>query len=91
MCGHACISLGRYAVDYKIVQPVAPETPVNIQCPAGLVKMHVQYDAETGRTGSVRFESVPSYAFEVDRMVQVGKLEVVGIPTIKPVDPLVKE
>ena len=58
MCGHVCISLGRYAVDYKIVQPVAPETPVNIQCPAGLVKMHVQYDAETGRTGSVRFESM---------------------------------
>ena len=74
MCGHACVSLGRYAVDYGLVKPVSPETRVNIQCPCGLVPVYVQYDAKTGKTGSVRFESVPSYAFLVDQTVQVGEL-----------------
>ena len=73
MCGHACISLGRYAVDYKLVKPVSPETRVNIQCPCGLVPVYVQYDAETGQTGSVRFESVPSYAYATDKTIVVGK------------------
>ncbi len=73
MCGHACVSLGRYAIDYKLVKPVSPETRVNIQCPCGLVTMYVQYDSETGKTGSVRFESVPSYAVAVDQTIHVGK------------------
>ncbi len=73
MCGHACISLGRYAVDYKLVEPVSPETLVNIQCPCGLVPLYVQYDSKTGKTGSVRFENVPSYAVAVDQTVKVGK------------------
>ena len=75
MCGHACIALGRYALDYKLVKPVSPETCVHIQCPCGLVTVYVQYDAETGQSGSVRFESVPSYAFAVDQTIQVGKSE----------------
>lgn len=73
MCGHACISLGRYALDYGVVKPVSPETRVNIQCPCGLVTLYVQYDAETGQSGSVRFESVPCYAYATDQTIQVGK------------------
>ena len=73
MCGHACISLGRYAIDYKLVKPVSPETLVNIQCPCGLVPTYVQYDSATGKTGSVRFESVPSYAVAVDQIIKVGE------------------
>ena len=73
MCGHCCISLGRYAVDYKLVQPVSPETRVSIQCPCGIIQTHVEYNAETGKTGSVRFENIPSYAFAVDQVVVVGE------------------
>ena len=73
MCGHATICLGRYAVDYKLVKPASPETRVVIQCPCGLVTVYVQYDSETGQTGSVRFQSVPSYAVTVDRTLHVGK------------------
>ena len=43
MCGHAVISLGRYALDYGIVAPVAPETKVNIQCPCGTVSVVWRY------------------------------------------------
>ena len=73
MCGHAVISLGRYALDYKLVKPVCPETRVNIQCPCGLVRAYVQYNSETRQTGSVRFHSVPAFAFAVDQVIDVGK------------------
>ncbi len=76
MCGHAIISLGRYAVDYDLVKPVAPETTVNIQCPCGLVRAYVEYDSETGQTGSVRFHSVPAFAFAIDQTVHVGRLNI---------------
>ncbi len=73
MCGHGVIALGRYAIDYKLVRPVSPETQVKIQCPCGLVTAHVEYDAETGKTGQTRFESVPAFAFSVDQTIQVGE------------------
>ena len=73
MCGHGVIALGRYAVDYNVVKPVNPETPIKIQCPCGLVTAQVEYDAQTGKTGQVRFESVPAFAFTVDQTIQVGE------------------
>ena len=73
MCGHAVISLGRYAIDYGLVKPVSPETRVVIQCPCGPVTAHVKYDSKTGKTGSVRFESVPSFAVAVDQTIEVGE------------------
>ena len=72
MCGHGVIALGRYAVDYKLVKPVSPETPIKIQCPCGLVPVHVQYDSETGQTGYVRFQSVPSFAFAINQKTTIG-------------------
>ena len=73
MCGHATIALGRYAVDHGIVQPKAPETIVNLQCPCGLVRVAVEV-AETPDgfvSGAARFVSVPSFAFVLDREVEV--------------------
>lgn len=66
MCGHAVIALGRFAVDYKLVkEPLSPETQVNIHCPCGLVKAFVEYS--DGKTGGVRFQSVPAFAFATGR------------------------
>jgi len=73
MCGHAVISLGRYAVDTGLVAAVSPETVVKIQCPCGLVPALVQYDSQTAQTSTVRFQSVPSFAFAVDQKIEVGK------------------
>ncbi|XP_063078566.1 trans-L-3-hydroxyproline dehydratase [Engraulis encrasicolus] len=77
MCGHAVIALGRYAVDYGLVKsPCSPETQVNIHCPCGLVKAFVEYS--DGKTGAVRFHSVPAFAFATDVKVTVpGHGEVV--------------
>ncbi|KAJ8410347.1 hypothetical protein AAFF_G00203280 [Aldrovandia affinis] len=70
MCGHAVIALGRFAVDYGLVNaPVSPETQVNIHCPCGLVKAFVEYS--NGKTGGVRFHSVPAFAFATDVAVSV--------------------
>jgi trans-L-3-hydroxyproline dehydratase len=58
MCGHATIALARWAVESgRVKRPV-----VRLQCPCGLVIATVAPD------GSVRFESVPSFAYALDRM-----------------------
>ncbi|XP_077599488.1 trans-L-3-hydroxyproline dehydratase isoform X1 [Stigmatopora nigra] len=70
MCGHAVVALGRFAVDYGLVRaPRSPETPVNIHCPCGLVRAFVEY--ADGRTGAVRFHSVPAFVFATDVTVAV--------------------
>ncbi|XP_019740545.1 trans-L-3-hydroxyproline dehydratase [Hippocampus comes] len=70
MCGHAVIALGRFAVDYGLVkEPRSPETPVNIHCPCGLVRAFVEY--ADGKTGAVRFLSVPAFVFATDVTVAV--------------------
>jgi trans-L-3-hydroxyproline dehydratase len=58
MCGHATIALARWAVDSGL----APGPTVRLQCPCGLVIATVADD------GSVRFESVPSFAYALDRV-----------------------
>lgn len=58
MCGHATIALARWAVESgRVKGPV-----VRLQCPCGLVIANVASD------GSVRFESVPSFAYALDRI-----------------------
>ena len=63
MCGHATIALARWAVESGRVTRGSPETIVRLQCPCGLVTAHVAAD------GSVRFDSVPAFAFALDRIV----------------------
>lgn len=63
MCGHATIALARWAVESGRVKRADPETVVRLQCPCGLVTAHVAVD------GSVRFDSVPAFAYALDRIV----------------------
>jgi len=63
MCGHAVIALARFAVDSGRVARTAPESRVAIQCPCGLVEARVAPD------GSVRFRSVPAFAFALDASI----------------------
>jgi proline racemase len=62
MCGHATIALARWAVDSGRVKRSEPETIVRLQCPCGLVVAKVAAD------GIVRFESVPAFAYSLDRI-----------------------
>ena len=58
MCGHATIALARWAVESGRVKGPT----VRLQCPCGLVVATVAAD------GWVRFESVPSFAYALDRV-----------------------
>lgn len=58
MCGHATIALARWAVDSGRVKGPT----VRLQCPCGLVIASIEKD------GWVRFESVPSFAYALDRL-----------------------
>ncbi|HSH99375.1 MAG TPA: proline racemase family protein [Reyranella sp.] len=58
MCGHATIALARWAVDSGRVKGPT----VRLQCPCGLVVASVAAD------GAVRFESVPSFVYALDRI-----------------------
>jgi trans-L-3-hydroxyproline dehydratase len=62
MCGHATIALARWAIESGRVERQARETIVRLQCPCGLVVARVAED------GFVRFESVPSFAYALDRI-----------------------
>ncbi|TAJ86283.1 MAG: proline racemase [Reyranella sp.] len=62
MCGHATIALARWAVESGRVARTEPETIVRLQCPCGLVTARVAPD------GTVRFESVPAFAYVLDRI-----------------------
>ena len=65
MCGHATIALARWAVESGRVARGSPETSetiVRLQCPCGLVVARVAAD------GMVRFESVPAFAYALDRI-----------------------
>lgn len=62
MCGHATIALARWAVESGRVARQVPETVVRLQCPCGLVTCRVAAD------GAVRFESVPAFAWALDRI-----------------------
>lgn len=70
MCGHAILALGRYAIDYGLVKAVEPITTVNIECPCGLVRAEVE--VHDGKTGKVRFSSVPSFMFADDVSLQLA-------------------
>ncbi len=71
MCGHAIIALGRFAVDQGWVKVVEPETTIKIQCPCGLITVHVS--VKEGKTGRVRYESVPAFAFALENTVNTDR------------------
>jgi proline racemase len=73
MCGHAVIALGRWAVDSGRVKREPGETKVAIQCPCGLVEARLSPD------GSVKFSSVPAFAFALDASVEVQGLGAVSL------------
>ena len=76
MCGHAVIALGRYAVDSGLLstdvsRSSVGEVPVFIECPCGVVKALV--NIEEGKSGRVRFTSVPAFAFGLDMEIDTEK------------------
>jgi trans-L-3-hydroxyproline dehydratase len=73
MCGHATIALARWAVESgRVKGPI-----VRLQCPCGLVVANVAPDGPD--RGAVRFESVPSFAYALDRVAPTASWGPVGV------------
>ncbi|GIY53242.1 trans-L-3-hydroxyproline dehydratase [Caerostris extrusa] len=77
MCGHAIIALGRYVIDFKLVEPVSPETEVIFNCPCGAVKAFVEYNNQL--SGRVHFESVPAFVYKLDFEIDVPRIGSVSV------------
>lgn len=70
MCGHATIAMGRWVLDQQRVTPTPPLTTFGLECPCGLVEVNVE-TAEDGTPGAVSFDSVESFAYQLDAEVDV--------------------
>jgi trans-L-3-hydroxyproline dehydratase len=68
MCGHGVIALATVAVAHRWVAPVAPETRVGLDTPAGFVEAWVEWDGE--KAGRVRFRNVPSFLYKRDLAIE---------------------
>jgi trans-L-3-hydroxyproline dehydratase len=69
MCGHGIIGLLTVLVETGALPARAPDTTVRLDTPAGRVTARARLDG--GHVQSVVFENVPSFAYELDRRVDV--------------------
>ncbi len=65
MCGHGVIALVTALVETGTLPATGPETPVNLDTPAGLVRATAHVGAN-GRVERVSFLNVPSFVFARD-------------------------
>lgn len=70
MCGHATIAMGRWVLDQQLVAPTPPLTTFGLECPCGLVEVKVE-TAEDGTPGAVSFDSVDSFAYQLDAQIEL--------------------
>ena len=69
MCGHGIIAVTKVALETGLLPLSAPETCVRIDSPAGLGTAYASVSGK--KVQSVRFLNVPSFAYALDRSVQV--------------------
>jgi proline racemase len=69
MCGHGTIGVATVLVETGMVEVVEPVTTIRLDTPAGLVTVDVQ--VEDGAARSVTLTNVPSFAHELDAVVDV--------------------
>lgn len=77
MCGHDTIGVSTMLIETGIIEPVEPYTVINLDTPAGLVKVKVRVEDDKAR--EVSFTNVPSFVFAGGAKVEVpawGEVEV---------------
>lgn len=72
MCGHDTIGCATAMVEAGIVPPTEPETIINLDTPAGLVRVTVT--VQDGVAKKVTFLNIPSFVLFADAEVQVPGL-----------------
>ncbi len=73
MCGHGVIALVTVLLETGALEATGPQTAVNLDTPAGLVRATADWDAQAGRVRRVSFLNVPSFVYARDLVVK-GRL-----------------
>jgi trans-L-3-hydroxyproline dehydratase len=71
MCGHGVIALVTALVECGAVPAQSPQTPINLDTPAGIVRV-TAHVAVGGRVERVSFLNVPSFVYARDLMLDVA-------------------
>ena len=66
MCGHGIIALVTVLLETGAIEAKGPQTPVNLDTPAGLVQATAYYDEARNKVNKVSFLNVPSFLYERD-------------------------
>src|SRR5437764_9868093 len=70
MCGHGVIALVTVLLETGVFPAAGPQTPVNLDTPAGLVRATAHLDGR-GRVERVSFRNVPSFLYAADLALDV--------------------
>jgi len=70
MCGHGVIALVTALIEAGAVPPKGPQTPINLDTPAGLVRAVAHLDKDS-RVARVTFQNVPSFAYARDVEIEL--------------------
>src|SRR5215510_1718168 len=70
MCGHGVIALVTALIEAGAIAPRGPQTPVNLDTPAGLVRA-TAHCGKDGRVERVSFLNVPSFLYTRDLAIDV--------------------
>jgi trans-L-3-hydroxyproline dehydratase len=70
MCGHGVIALVTALLETGVFPAAGPQTPVNLDTPAGLVRTTAHLDGP-GRVERVSFRNVPSFRYAADLALDV--------------------
>jgi proline racemase len=76
MCGHGTMGVATVLVETGMVEVTEPITRIRLDTPAGLVVAEVA--VENGAARSVTLENVPSFAYALDRAVDIPGLGRIG-------------
>jgi proline racemase len=70
MCGHGVIALVTALIEAGAVPSKGPQTPINLDTPAGLVRA-IAHLSSDGRVARVTFQNVPSFVYAQDVEIEL--------------------
>src|SRR5262245_62645889 len=73
MCGHGVIALVTALIEAGAIPLAGPQTPINLDTPAGLVRATAHCD-DDGRVERVSFLNVPSFVYTRDLTIDLPEL-----------------
>ncbi len=77
MCGHDTIGVATALIESGIIEPKEPYTYINLETPAGIVKVKVKVKDNVAK--EVTFVNVPAFMFEKDVEIEIPEIGTVSV------------